>query len=451
MTLGWNLDGTLASSSAAGGTSYSWDVLDHLTQVSSPAGMSKMAYWPGGQRALLQDATGTQVYVGGVSERHKSPTGVFSATRSYSIGGTMVAVRNKTTGGPVSITALFGDRSGSITLGYTSSVAGGSQAEWYEPYGTRRAGGIEATHRGWIGQHTDTTSGLNYLNNRYYDPSIGVFLSVDPLVAKTGQPYLYAGGNPTTLTDPNGLCSVYSPTSGIIDDGNGKCASSNTGQGGSHGSAGGGGITGADPRQWCHVGVGGPAAGNCGAPPLTGEYRNPSQVSAVLDYLSQFGGSAADGAAGATEGATVSVAGYVTARGTTVLAYTRYRAGLADFGNGIAPAGKLLVGTRWIGRAFVALQAGVTAFESWHATEGHTTIYRLSYSAVKTVVTTGGAVAGADAGAGWGATGGAAIGGPPGAVVGGLLGGVAGGLFGWWATDKVTDLVWKFTYEQVSG
>ena len=39
----------------------------------------------------------------------------------------------------------------------------------------------------------------------------------------TGEPYLYANGNPTTLSDPSGLCSVYSPTSGIIDDGRGKC------------------------------------------------------------------------------------------------------------------------------------------------------------------------------------------------------------------------------------
>jgi len=145
---------------------------------------------------------------------------VFSATRSYSIGGTMVAVRNKTTGGPVSITALFGDRSGSITLGYTGPSAGGSQAEWYEPYGARRAGGIDATHRGWIGQTTDTTSGLNYLNHRYYDPTLGIFLSVDPLVDKTGQAYLYANGNPSTLSDPNGLdpCSHNGTCSGEYAD-----------------------------------------------------------------------------------------------------------------------------------------------------------------------------------------------------------------------------------------
>jgi len=47
-----------------------------------------------------------------------------------------------------------------------------------------------------------------FLNNRYMDPGLGAFISVDPLVAKTGQPYLYANGNPATLSDPSGLCSI---------------------------------------------------------------------------------------------------------------------------------------------------------------------------------------------------------------------------------------------------
>lgn len=45
-----------------------------------------------------------------------------------------------------------------------------------------------------------------FLNNRYHDPSLGVFISVDPLVQMTGEPYIYASGNPTTLSDPTGLC-----------------------------------------------------------------------------------------------------------------------------------------------------------------------------------------------------------------------------------------------------
>jgi len=60
------------------------------------------------------------------------------------------------------------------------------------------------TDHGFLGQPEDTT-GLTYLNNRYYDPTLGVFTTVDPLVAATGTPYIYGDANPTTLTDPSGL------------------------------------------------------------------------------------------------------------------------------------------------------------------------------------------------------------------------------------------------------
>ncbi|MEZ5215730.1 MAG: hypothetical protein R2715_03830 [Ilumatobacteraceae bacterium] len=39
-------------------------------------------------------------------------------------------------------------------------------------------------------------SGSHCLNNHYHDPAIGMFLTVDPIVAKTGMPYLYGNGNP---------------------------------------------------------------------------------------------------------------------------------------------------------------------------------------------------------------------------------------------------------------
>jgi hypothetical protein len=49
-----------------------------------------------------------------------------------------------------------------------------------------------------------------FLNNRYHDPTLGTFISVDPLVAATGEAYIYASGNPTTLSDPSGLCPMSS-------------------------------------------------------------------------------------------------------------------------------------------------------------------------------------------------------------------------------------------------
>jgi RHS repeat-associated protein len=48
-------------------------------------------------------------------------------------------------------------------------------------------------------------TGLIYMRARYYDPQTRQFLTRDPLVALTRQPYLYANGNPVNFTDPSGL------------------------------------------------------------------------------------------------------------------------------------------------------------------------------------------------------------------------------------------------------
>ena len=58
------------------------------------------------------------------------------------------------------------------------------------------------------GTMTDGYDGVGcsvFLNNRYMDPQTGVFLSVDPMVSRTGTAYLSGAGNPTTLSDPTGL------------------------------------------------------------------------------------------------------------------------------------------------------------------------------------------------------------------------------------------------------
>jgi len=44
--------------------------------------------------------------------------------------------------------------------------------------------------------------------NRYYDPATDQFLSIDPLVAQTGQAYVFTNDNPLNLADPLGLRGV---------------------------------------------------------------------------------------------------------------------------------------------------------------------------------------------------------------------------------------------------
>jgi RHS repeat-associated protein len=75
----------------------------------------------------------------------------------------------------------------------------------YDPYGNVIAATGTALPFGFAGQYRDAESGFIYLRARYYDPSTAQFLSRDPLVAATRQPYAYSGGSPVNRTDPSGL------------------------------------------------------------------------------------------------------------------------------------------------------------------------------------------------------------------------------------------------------
>jgi hypothetical protein len=50
-----------------------------------------------------------------------------------------------------------------------------------------------------------TTHARDSRVDRYYDPSTDQFLSVDPDLAETGQPYAFTGDDPLNATDPLGL------------------------------------------------------------------------------------------------------------------------------------------------------------------------------------------------------------------------------------------------------
>lgn len=65
--------------------------------------------------------------------------------------------------------------------------------------------GLTDTRIGFSGNWTDPDTGLLYLRARDYDPTTGQFLTVDPAVDTTRQPYAYTGNNPVQRTDPTGL------------------------------------------------------------------------------------------------------------------------------------------------------------------------------------------------------------------------------------------------------
>jgi RHS repeat-associated protein len=78
----------------------------------------------------------------------------------------------------------------------------------YEPYGGRAAG-TNPARVGFTGHVNDPDIGLVYMQQRYYEPIAGRFLSVDPVTtdAKTGDSfnrYAYGNNNPYKYTDPDG-------------------------------------------------------------------------------------------------------------------------------------------------------------------------------------------------------------------------------------------------------
>lgn len=88
---------------------------------------------------------------------------------------------------------------------------------YYAPYG-------EVVNRalrdapGYGGHEEDAATGLVYMQQRYYDPTVGRFLSVDPIEAESNggsfNRYDYALNNPYSFTDPDGRCAG-SATSGM--------------------------------------------------------------------------------------------------------------------------------------------------------------------------------------------------------------------------------------------
>ncbi|MFC1981834.1 RHS repeat-associated core domain-containing protein, partial [Chloroflexota bacterium] len=79
----------------------------------------------------------------------------------------------------------------------------------YYPYGDRRnSTGDLGTDKLFTGQRLDDT-GLYYYGARYYDPTIGRFISADTIVPNPANPqafnrYSYALNNPLKYIDPTG-------------------------------------------------------------------------------------------------------------------------------------------------------------------------------------------------------------------------------------------------------
>ena len=204
-----------AGQPGAGVRTLAWDNLGRLCYTAAgsvvsdcgapPANAERYVYGVDGQRLVRVEGAGASakrtLYLDGqelVSVNGATPTG----TRFYQAGDATIGVRTA-----AGLRYVLSDRQASTSV-TVDAVTMTTERQRYYPYGAKRGGNtITTTDRGFLDQTEDDTTGLNYLNARYQDPVLGMFVSVDPLVAMTRQAYVYGSMNPVVFIDPSGLFS----------------------------------------------------------------------------------------------------------------------------------------------------------------------------------------------------------------------------------------------------
>ncbi|WP_455712373.1 RHS repeat-associated core domain-containing protein [Streptomyces halstedii] len=270
-TLAWNTEGKLVSATepATGtrpalGTSYLYDADGEL---------------------LIRRATGdgdTVLYLGATEVRltTKGTSKTITGTRYYSAAGQTVAVRTTTKGTTDSkLTFLAADHHGTSSIA-TDATTQTVTKRYSTPFGAPR--GTKAAwpdDKAFLGKPTDSTTGLTHIGAREYDPSLGQFISIDPVLAleqhQSLNGYAYANNTPVTASDPTGLklddgsggkgptyykdwdWGTYkpAPTGGTTGTASGGGSSGGSGGGSSGGSSGGSTIVGSGCDKACQKAI----------------------------------------------------------------------------------------------------------------------------------------------------------------------------------------------------
>ena len=228
--------GNRTTRTAGSSTSYTYDRADRLLSAgASPVTVSAVGVTTArGADTFAYDQANrlTQATVAGLTESSAYDGDGVRASRQVGAGPLTRYVTDPAAGLPVTIDD--GSRKYVWGLGLAYAVSGtGIEVYHADRLGSVRAltdaaGTVIATYRSdefgiplsatgsstqpfrYTGEPSDA-SGLNYLRARYYDPSIGRFMSRDPFGGFASSPltlnrYSYTGNSPVTLTDPSGHC-----------------------------------------------------------------------------------------------------------------------------------------------------------------------------------------------------------------------------------------------------
>ena len=196
--------GNLASKN---GTGYTFDYGNRLR---STAGQSYRYDADG--RHVRQDSAGTSLKYsyyakdGRLLWQRDEPAS--KRINNVYLAGSLLAEITRPIGNTTATISYFHTDALGSPIAKTNAAGAIIETSEYEPYG-RLLNRNNDDRAGYTGHVMDAASGLTYMQQRYYDPAIGAFLSVDPVTAYSNpvgafNRYRYANNNPYMFTDPDG-------------------------------------------------------------------------------------------------------------------------------------------------------------------------------------------------------------------------------------------------------
>jgi RHS repeat-associated protein len=184
----------------------SWDAEGKLAAVDTAGKISEYLYDADGNRLITKDSTGTTLFLPGGTELKVSAAGTSPVgTRYYTHLDVPVAVRTGGTG--LSWILTDHHNTAELQLGRDDLAVNRRRTL---PFGDPRG----AAAVGWIGERGFVNglvedTGLIQIGARAYDPGLGRFVSVDPVIDHEDPQqlngYAYSNNAPPTFTDPDGL------------------------------------------------------------------------------------------------------------------------------------------------------------------------------------------------------------------------------------------------------
>jgi len=193
------------------GQGYQFDFGNRLRVATS---LERYRYDGHGRRSSVIDAGSGKnrhyLYSQGGALAYLWDQGTGERTQYIQLAGSLVAARKVAGSGAVSVRYQHTDALGS-PVAETNEQAAVVLRTAYTPYGASIGAAQDGV--GYTGHVMDGSTGLTYMQQRYMDPTVGMFLSVDPVTARDGKlsqfnRYRYAKNSPYAYIDPDGRVPV---------------------------------------------------------------------------------------------------------------------------------------------------------------------------------------------------------------------------------------------------